>query len=258
MKRTDNGTTIGLAVYSLVLAGAPGASYQWTGITSGAFLAGGIAAYRNVDNTTPWIAGEQNGQTTAAPTCPASCTHTTPSVIAAVPDSMIVASFATAADDTWTEPAGMAEAFDTVTTSTFVAIEQASILQQPASSVSETATAVSTSAVGVTHIFALRGLAATTLGSISRAITSPTAGPALFTNTFTTSGTETFGDGDRFQLEVVTPNDAANCATALYFDSSATPSSLSVATIVPEGLLGLLLLAPALPLGARWCKRRRP
>ncbi|HMC68209.1 MAG TPA: hypothetical protein VKJ07_03565, partial [Mycobacteriales bacterium] len=116
VKRTDNGTTIGLAVYSLVLAGAPAASYQWTGITSGAFLAGGVAAYRNVDNATPWIAGEQNGQTTAAPTCPASCTHTTPSVIAAVPDSMVVASFATAADDTWTEPAGMVEAFDTVTT----------------------------------------------------------------------------------------------------------------------------------------------
>jgi len=35
------------------------------------------------------------------------------------------------------------------------------------------------------------------------------------------------------------------------------PSKLTVATIVPEGIAGLLLLAPALPFGARWWKRRR-
>ena len=70
--------------------------------------------------------------------------------------------------------------------------------------------------------------------------------------------TSTFDANDRLQLDVVTPNDATNCATALYYDSSATPSMLTVTTVVPEGIVGLLLLAPALPFAARWWKRRRP
>jgi len=51
---------------------------------------------------------------------------------------------------------------------------------------------------------------------------------------------------------------AANCGVRLSYDEATVPSKLTVATIVPEGVLGLLLLAPALPLGARWWKRRRP
>jgi hypothetical protein len=48
-----------------------------------------------------------------------------------------------------------------------------------------------------------------------------------------------------------------NCGVKVSYDSTATPSKLTVATIVPEGVAGLLLLAPALPIGARWWKRRR-
>jgi hypothetical protein len=54
------------------------------------------------------------------------------------------------------------------------------------------------------------------------------------------------------------PNDAANCGVRLSYDEASKPSKLTVATIVPEGVLGLLLLAPALPFVARWWKRRRP
>jgi len=57
---------------------------------------------------------------------------------------------------------------------------------------------------------------------------------------------------------VVAPNDPANCATWLSYDGGSQPSKLTVATVVPEGVAGLLLLAPALPFGARWWKRRRP
>jgi len=42
------------------------------------------------------------------------------------------------------------------------------------------------------------------------------------------------------------------------YDGETEGSNVNVATIVPEGVLGLLLLAPALPFGARWWKRRRP
>ena len=59
-------------------------------------------------------------------------------------------------------------------------------------------------------------------------------------------------------LEVSVPNDPADCGVRLSYDEAATPSKLTVATIVPEGVAGLLLLAPVLPFGARWWKRRRP
>jgi hypothetical protein len=93
------------------------------------------------------------------------------------------------------------------------------------------------------------GSATTTLGSI--------ASPTLRSVSISTSAA-TFATGDRLVLEVSVPNDAADCGVRLSFDAVQSASKLTVATIVPEGIVGLLLLAPALPLGARWWKRRRP
>ena len=93
------------------------------------------------------------------------------------------------------------------------------------------------------------GSATTSLGSISS--------PTLRSVSISTSAA-TFATGDRLVLEVSVPNDAADCGVRLSYDEAGTPSKLTVATIVPEGVAGLLLLAPALPFGARWWKRRRP
>jgi hypothetical protein len=93
------------------------------------------------------------------------------------------------------------------------------------------------------------GSATTTLGSISS--------PTLQSISIPTSAA-TFATGERLVLEVSVPNDAADCGVRLSYDEAGTASKLTVATIVPEGVLGLLLLAPALPIGLRWWKRRRP
>jgi hypothetical protein len=51
----------------------------------------------------------------------------------------------------------------------------------------------------------------------------------------------------------------SNCNNAgIQATMLANPSKITTATIVPEGVAGLLLLAPMLPFAARWWKRRRP
>jgi len=67
-----------------------------------------------------------------------------------------------------------------------------------------------------------------------------------------------FSGGDHLILDISVPDDPNNCpAVRVSYDSTGQPSKLTLATSVSEGVLGLLLLAPALPLGARWWKRRR-
>src|SRR2546428_3052364 len=105
------------------------------------------------------------------------------------------------------------------------------------------------------HTLALRPASAL-IGSATAAITSP-ATATLVSTSFATSAV-TFATGDFLQLDIYAPNDTVNCTSNLSYDAASTASKLTVATIVPEGMLGLLLLAPALPLGLRWWKRRRP
>jgi len=131
------------------------------------------------------------------------------------------------------------------------------VLQQTAGAVSESATAVSTAANGVNEIFALQPQTATSLGSVTRNVTSPTTGVGLYSDTVASGINVTFNPGDRLEFDL-SVNDATNCSATLTYDSDAESSNINVATIVPEGVAGLLLLAPALPLGARWWKRRRP
>jgi hypothetical protein len=140
--------------------------------------------------------------------------------------------------------------------STVVAIEQNDLLQLATTTTSKAATAVSTSGNGVNEILALKGKAATTVGSTTRAVTGPTtSGTTLYTDSFTTSA-ETFNLGDRLSLDITAPNDSTNCSATLWYDASTTASKLTVATLVPEGVAGLMLLAPALPLALRWWRRR--
>ena len=78
---------------------------------------------------------------------------------------------------------------------------------------------------------------------------------SIFTWTMNTNAV-TFATGDRLVLDIHWP--ASNCASAtLSYDSTATPSRVTVATIVPEALGGLLLAAPGVPLLIAWRRRRR-
>ena len=138
---------------------------------------------------------------------------------------------------------------------TFVAVEQNDVLQPGPAAATGTKTATSSvSGGGGGIILALRP--GKLLGTGTAQVTGPTAA-TLVSSTFATSAV-TFAAGDQLELELLAPNDSANCATWLSYDGGAQPSKLTVATFVPESVAGLLLLAPALPLGARWWKRRRP
>jgi len=240
------------AFYHVVAGGDPAShSFSWTGSTN-RYATGGITAYRNVDNDNPvdvnGVYGSGGGNVTSFPA---------PSITTTAANEMIVATYGVAANATWTPPAGMAERVDQVagTSTTYVSIEQDDELQPGPPGASGTKTATSSVAGGGgAIIFGLRpGL---TLGSGTAQVTGPTAA-TLASSTFATSAVS-FADGDQLELELLAPNDSANCATWLSYDASSQPSKLTMATVVPEGVAGLLLLAPALPLGARWWKRRRP
>jgi hypothetical protein len=85
------------------------------------------------------------------------------------------------------------------------------------------------------------------------------------TNTITTftwswsTSAVTFADGDMLRFLYRFHSSGSNCSTSTAWSTTlAQPAKITVAMIVPEHVVGLLLLAPALPLGARWWKRRRP
>jgi len=174
----------------------------------------------------------------------------------------------------WTPPSGMTERADVATNTNSAASNiglEANELLETASGATGTFTAqMSLVALGVTETIALKPIASpsctvtvqvskqpgSTLGSVTTVL-GRVATPTLRSVSIATSAA-TFATGDRLQLDVVVPNDSVNCSVRLSHDDPAAPSKLTVATIVPEGVLGLLLLAPALPFAARWWKRRRP
>jgi hypothetical protein len=85
------------------------------------------------------------------------------------------------------------------------------------------------------------------------------------TNTITTfnwswaTAAATFANGDRLYFLMTFTGSGSNCNnTALVYTTLAQPSYYTVATIVPENVLGLLLLGPALPFAIRRWKGRRP
>ena len=80
----------------------------------------------------------------------------------------------------------------------------------------------------------------------------------VFTWSWATSAVA-FADGDMLQFLFRFQSSGSNCGSSVAWSTTlAQPSQITVATIVPEGVAALLPLALAVPLAARWWKRRRP
>jgi hypothetical protein len=247
VSRAVNGAGASVAVYVQVASGEP-ANYTWD-LSAALAIGGTVTAYTGVDTTTPVDTSgiSSNGTTTA-------------SISTAQPGEMLVASFfgwTNGSASTWTPPAGMTERVDVTTTAGFYSFEMAEALQPLAGATgAKVATPTPSIGSGASHILALRPKAGSLLGSVTAGSTSP-GGPTLVSVPIATPAV-TFADGERLQVTVMAPNDQENCAASVSYDGASERSKLTVATIVPEGVAGLLLLAPALPIGLRWWKRRRP
>jgi hypothetical protein len=248
VRQSANGGSIWTNTYTHVVGAGEPANYTWT-INQAVQIIGDISAYSGVDTATPV-------DVSAA----ATGFQIMPTMTTTVPNTLLVAYFGgtnTVSASNWTPAAGMFERSDLVTSSPFLG---ASHQEQLWPTAGPTGSRTTNSVPGVNgpvgQWLALRPAANSVVGTASISITSPT-GPTLQSVSFATSAV-TFATGDRLAITVTAPDDAVNCGTSVSFDGAAEPSKLTVATIVPEGIVGLLLLAPALPIGLRWWKRRRP
>jgi hypothetical protein len=242
----------GIGAWYKVAGSSEPATYTWTDSTTTP-LVGWLGAYIGVDPAAPFDVAKtsnESGATTSHPTNSAMSTANT--------DELLVMGFAVAANATWTPPSGTGEEVQIKnTTGTIISIDVADAIQSRAGASAVYTATSSTSNSGAELIGALKPLAAntTTLGSATVSVSTP-GGPALYTTpAFTLSGV-TFATGDHLVLDVSVPDDPNNCpATRLSYDGTGAESNVTIATTVPEGVAGLLLLAPALPLP--WCRRRR-
>jgi hypothetical protein len=225
------------------------ASYTWTwGNVSNRDVVAGISSYSGVDNDNPLDGTAQAGILGAS-------TFSTGTVTTTDESDLLIATFGVNRNSTdWTTPTGMTERFDRTVSGVYASIAQSDAIQAALGATGvKSATENGGSGDGGGRIIALHpGLL---IGSGAPAIASP-VDATLVSTSFATSAV-TFAAGDRLELDVIVPNDFANCHVTVSYDSTAAPSKLTVATDVPEGVAGLLLLAPALPFGARWWKRRR-
>jgi 1,2-diacylglycerol 3-beta-glucosyltransferase len=225
-------------------------SYTWT-FSSATSVVAWEGSYIGVDPTTPYDTANGAGQN--------GTTHSTASVTTTAPNDLLIAGFSIAGLATFTTPAGMtAEGSVTVSPTNPASLAIFDAIQSAAGASGTRTSTSSVSGQSSNIMWAFKAVASNTvtLGSATTTL-GALATPALQSVSIATSAA-TFATGDRLVLEVSVPNDAANCGVRLSYDETATPSKLTVATIVPEGVLGLLLLAPALPFAARWWKRRRP
>jgi cellulose synthase/poly-beta-1,6-N-acetylglucosamine synthase-like glycosyltransferase/CheY-like chemotaxis protein len=239
-----------LYTYHRVAGASEPATYTWTFNTT-APIAAWVGSYIGVDPTTPHDSGIPANQI--------GTTHTTGNFSTTTAGDVLVVGYTLAAVSTFSTPTGLTpEGAVSTSGSPAVTIAAFDMIQSGTGPVSQKTSTSSVSAQGANVIMAFHpiasntvtlGSATTTLGSISS--------PTLRSISIPTSAA-TFATGERLVLEVSVPNDAADCGVRLSYDEAGTPSKLTVATIVPEGVLGLLLLAPGLPLAARWWKRRRP
>ena len=229
----------GIFVYRRVASGEP-VSYSWT-FSSAVNSAGAISAYWNVD-TSGSIDVETGGQGAV------SSTTTTE------PGDLLVLSSMSTSTTTFTPPAGMTERIDVASGSSNVAsLELADAVQAIGGA---TGSKTPTPSPSTWVLLALRPTAGSFLGSASASITGPTV---ALTSVSIATPVVSFASGDRLQVDVTGPNDQQNCGAAVSYDGTAQPSKLTVAAlVVSEGVVGLLFLAAALPMGARWWKRRRP
>ena len=238
--------------WHVVGASDPG-PWTWS-ITSAQALVGWLGAYVGVDTASP--ADPTDPNTTTSGTAHSTNSFTPMSTAGGY--EMVIATFRVSADATWTPPSDMLEVADFKNAAGTMSLEVDHAIQSAAGPSGVKTATSSASGSGSNVIFALNPIAAntTTVGTTTVSVNGP-GGPTLVsTGAFATSAV-TFTDLDRLIVDVVVPNNG-NCGVRISFDSTGQPSKLTVATIVPEGVAGLLLLAPALPFGARWWKRRRP
>ena len=99
----------------------------------------------------------------------------------------------------------------------------------------------------------------TSLGlSATQTIPTNTSANAPMSFSWATTAVASFADGDRLYFTVTFTSTGPNCNNSALTTGVIAPSNFVTATIVSEVVIGFLLLAPALPLAARWWKRRRP
>jgi GT2 family glycosyltransferase len=224
-------------------------NYTWT-FSASATVAAWEGAYIGVDTTNP---RDGIGQGSANST-----THTAPAMTNATANDLILNAYSLNAVATFTTPTGVApEAVVTAGSGPGASLAVFDGIQGPSGTVAAKTTTSSVSAQDANFQIGWTPIASNTvtLGSATTSLGSITT-PTLRSVSIATSAA-TFATGERLQLDVSVPNDAVNCGVRLSYDEAATASKLTVATIVPEGVAGLLLLAPALPFAARWWKRRR-
>jgi len=252
VRQASNGGVLFTNTYTHVVGPGEPANYTWTISVAGQLL-GDITAYSGVDTVTPV-------DVSAAASVPS---QTMPTMTTTVPNVLLVAYFGgtnTVSPSNWTPAPGMFERSDLVTSvasQPWLGVSHQEQMWPPAGATgARTTNSVPTVNGPVGQWLALRPAANSVLGTGSVSITSP-AGPTLKSVSFTTPAV-TFAAGERLQVSVTAPDDQVNCGASVSYDGASEQSKLTVATIVPEGVLGLLLLAPALPVGLRWWKRRRP
>jgi len=232
------------------IAGASEPATYTVNFSAATTIAAWEGSYIGVDTTTP--SDVQSGTSTNG------TTHTTNGITTTVSNDLIVVSYAIIANAAFTTPSGMvAEANPIAGTSTFQSLGVFDTIAGAAGLIAGKTSTSSASGLAVNNIWSFRPIASNTvtLGSATTVLGS-IASPTLSSISIATSAA-TFATGERLVFELSVPNDAANCGVRLSYDEATVPSKLTVATIVPEGIAGLLLLAPALPFGARWWKRRR-
>jgi cellulose synthase/poly-beta-1,6-N-acetylglucosamine synthase-like glycosyltransferase/DNA-binding NarL/FixJ family response regulator len=236
--------------YRRIAGASEPASYTWT-FSSATSVVAWEGSYIGVDPTTPLdtiSAGSANGTA-----------HSISSLTTTASSDLLIAGFSLAGIATFSTPTGMtAQGSATVSPTNPGSLAVFDAIQ---SAVGPSGTKASTSSVSgqsANLLWAFKAVASNTvtLGSATTNL-GALGSPTLQSVSISTSGT-TFATGDRLVFELSVPNDPGDCGVRLSYDEAATASKLTVATIVPEGVLGLLLLAPGLPLAARWWKRRRP
>jgi len=240
-----NSPTVQVMTYRRNAGSSEPASYTWTfggtvGIVGweGSYIGADMSSVQDV------LAGNQYTSGT---------THATGSLTTTQANDLIWAVYALNVVATFSTPTGMAAQGTVSGTGPTLAIFDVS--QPTIGTVGPKTSTSSVAGTGANSMPSFKSGAGsvTTLGSATTTLGS-VGSPTLQSVSISTSGT-TFGDGDRLQLIV---DGASSCNGSLSYDGAAQPSKLTVATNVPEGVVGLLLLAPALPVGLRWWKRRRP
>jgi hypothetical protein len=245
---SSGATGIQVYTYRRVAGASEPANYTWTfNITTN--IAAWAGSYVGVDTTTPTDLTLQTSDS-GTPT-----THTTNTRLVAVEDEMVVLGVAIAGNVTHASASGMTPEGNPIAgTSTFASLGMFDGIQGARAYINRTTTSSPGGSADMVMLTLRPATLATTLGSGTASLAAGSGTTLVSTGAFSTAAA-TFATGDQLELDLVA---SSECAGSLSYDGASEPSKLTIATIVPEGVAGLLLLAPALPIGLRWWKRRRP